>query len=597
MRRHFFSFFVLAVFSWLFFPLRTAAADPKPVIKDSQYAAAFVSQSIADPVAIQAGETKTVTVRFKNVGSATWAALGSRFVSAYTVEPRDRPSAFAGADWISAKQTNAIQQITKPGEIAELSVAFTAPATPGTYTEQFYLAAENHTWIRGGYFFITFTVAERAAPVVQAHKFIQSPQAVEAKGGERVSLILAFQNLGSTAWHTVALRAKSPVHIAQSGSLSFADETWIGPDLVVQKSQTVRPQEFLRETVYFRAPRHIGTYTAGFQLEIDGVLVPDVEVEVPVTVTEYAPEHDITVLEPSPSLVSYRLPAEPRIRVGLWQSPEFVQFRSEEDDYAVFAGETQVGILPRQRFGILKMENGQYSFKGGDVEILSNEYLRLAPLNHSHATFILWNYNRRVSWKGAGNFNEYRGALEYRRGERKGDLWAVNDLLLEDYIRGVAENSNGAPAEYLKSQTVAQRSYAYATIQSDKYGIFDVVATTGDQLYLGVLSEKLTPNFVAAAEATRGRMVLYEDKVVLTPYFANADCRTRGWHEVWGGALKPWLVSVQTTYDCAAGRGKKGHGVGMSQLDASARAKNEGLDFTALLHYYYTGVTIEKLYE
>ena len=92
-------------------------------------------------------------------------------------------------------------------------------------------------------------------------------------------------------------------------------------------------------------------------------------------------------------------------------------------------------------------------------------------------------------------------------------------------------------------------------------------------------------------------MVLYNGTVVLTPYFANSDCRTRGWHEVWGGAVKPWLVSVKTTYDCAAGRGKKGHGVGMSQLDASARAKQEGLDFEALLHYYYTDITVERLYE
>ena len=39
-----------------------------------------------------------------------------------------------------------------------------------------------------------------------------------------------------------------------------------------------------------------------------------------------------------------------------------------------------------------------------------------------------------------------------------------------------------------------------------------------------------------------------------------------------------------------------GHGVGMSQMDASNRAKNEGLDFVDLLKYYYTGVELEKLY-
>ena len=61
--------------------------------------------------------------------------------------------------------------------------------------------------------------------------------------------------------------------------------------------------------------------------------------------------------------------------------------------------------------------------------------------------------------------------------------------------------------------------------------------------------------------------------------------------------MKPWLVAVKTNYDCARGRQKNGHGVGMSQLDASARAKEEGIDHVALVKYYYTGVEVERVYE
>lgn len=253
--------------------------------------------------------------------------------------------------------------------------------------------------------------------------------------------------------------------------------------------------------------------------------------------------------------------------------------------------------MPKNKLAVLKFSDGQYQFKATGLEIASDQYIRLSPVSNPRAVFTLWNYNRAVKWKGPRNFNLYRGALEYRRGEVKDDLWVINDLLLDDYVEGIGENANSSPAEYLKAQTVAQRSYAYATIQANKYGIFDVVATTGDQLYLGVESERITPNFVAAAEATRGQMVTYESKIVITPYFGNSDCRTRAWTEKWGGAVKPWLVSVQTTYDCARGRRKNGHGVGMSQLDASARAKEEGLDHVALVKYYYTGVEVERVYE
>jgi len=44
------------------------------------------------------------------------------------------------------------------------------------------------------------------------------------------------------------------------------------------------------------------------------------------------------------------------------------------------------------------------------------------------------------------------------------------------------------------------------------------------------------------------------------------------------------------------GKRQLGHGVGMSQRDASLRAKNENLNFVSLLKYYYTDVEVEQLY-
>ncbi len=601
-------FFLIFLFAALL-PAAAEAKDPKPTIRDDAYSARFVSQSIVDPIVISAGETQQVTIRFRNTGTATWNATGARYVSAYTVEPRDRASLFRSPSWTSSKQTAAILKSVKPGETGEVTIALSAPATSGTYEEEFYLAAENYSWVAGGYFYLKINVVPntKATPdpvpatapsSAKANSFLQSPKVVEAKGGDPVPLIIGFQNMGTGEWKRYGLVLKQEISVA-AAMPSFADATWADPIVVFRKDKVVSRGGTTRDEVLFRAPRTVGTYTAIFHLEVDGAVLDEPVIEIPITVTDNAPDHYVEPFgagQPLPPQ-AYLLPEEPRIRVGLWQSPEFVQFRSEDDEYNVFSGQVQVGVLPRQQFGILKMENGQYSFHGGGREILSDDYIRLSPTNNPHASFILWNYTRRVSWKGPGNFNRYRGAFEFRRGETRANIWVVNDLLLEDYVRGIAENSNGAPSEYLKAQTVAQRSYAYATIQSNKYGIFDVVATTGDQLYLGIESERITPNFVAAADATRGVMVRYENNVVLTPYFANSDCRTRSWTEVWGGSVKPWLTPVKTTYDCAAGRGKKGHGVGMSQLDASARAKQEGLDFAALLHYYYTDVSIERLYE
>ena len=174
----------------------------------------------------------------------------------------------------------------------------------------------------------------------------------------------------------------------------------------------------------------------------------DAVIELPVTVTQNAPDYDQVISDTIPATASpaYRLISEPRIRVGLWQRPEsYVQFRAPEDEYIVFMGETKVGILPANTLGVLKFVDSQYSFKGGDIDVASDQYIRLSPVSNPHAVFTLWNYSRFVKWKGPENFNSYRGALELRRGEITDDVWAVNDILLEDYVRGIGENGNNSP--------------------------------------------------------------------------------------------------------------------------------------------------------
>ena len=92
-------------------------------------------------------------------------------------------------------------------------------------------------------------------------------------------------------------------------------------------------------------------------------------------------------------------------------------------------------------------------------------------------------------------------------------------------------------------------------------------------------------------------MATYDNNVVITPYFGHAVCRTKSWTETWGGTTKPWLVPVQTTYDCQYYGSFFGHGVGMSQMDASRRATAESAGWQDLVKYYYTGVKVEKIFE
>ena len=597
-------------------PTFAQAAEPEVTGRDNGYAARYVSQTVPDPIEIEAGTTKEVTITFKNVGTKTWNASGSRYISAYTMDPRYRESDFAGSGWKSKKQTAAIGGSAAPGKTTTLTISLTAPEKTGEYTEKFYLAAENYSWVEDGYFFLKMNVVPKKvvaapAPVASAEEVVTEPEEetptfegknigqnisnVSVPGGHEIRLIALFQNTGDVEWSDYALTANTPTTLA-GDSLTFADTRWANATTAIKKTNPISAGAVAREEFYFRAPTKKGTYKAQFSLQVAGSPIDGAMSEVTVHVTENAP---LNYTPPSfgssaPALSeSVRLSAEPRIRVGMQLPMDFVQFRSESHDYRVMVNDEEIGILPATNLGVFKHDGMNYSFKGADVDYLGPDHVRLEPDGDARAIFALSNYDRHVRWKGPNNFNTYRGAFEYRQGKVDKLMYAVNDLLMGDYVAGIAETSNRAPVEYIKALLVAARTYAYKSM--DKYPFFDVLGNTYDQLYLGYESERLMPNVAQAARDTRGYMVTYEGEIVTTPYFANSTGMTKSWAAVWGGRTpRPWLVPVVAEYD--RGQPIRGHGVGMSARDAAIRADKEGASWEELIKHYYTGVEVEKIF-
>lgn len=575
------------------------AADPKPTIRDDAYSARYVSQSTPDPIVMQAGETKTVQIRFKNTGTTTWNSKGSRYISAYTMEPRDRVSVFLGK-----KQTNPIDASVAPGEIGTLTLTITAPTKPGKYTEAFYLAAENYSWMKGGYFYLDITVvaaktstvspttpkAESSnvgASLTKKVKVVgQSKKQVSVAGGEEISLKVLLQNIGTESWNGYRLAAK------ETGGASLVHDSWASANIITTSETVIAPGAVIKETIRFRAPAKVGTYSAQFSL----VDVAGDHAVVTITVTEDA-NGDIETEYPNEEGVvgeTPKLSEEPRIRVGLLGEGNTAQFVSYEDDYRILTDGQEVGVLPQKKVALIIFDNGTYRFRGAGLEINTKGVLRLEPATNPHAVIQVMNglKDRSVSWVGSSAFTNYRGAVEYRRGEKDGELYVVNDLLLEDYVAGIAETGKEVHEEAVKANIVAARTYAY--LSKGKYSFFDVLGSTYDQLYLGADVAQYLPKVPSAAQTTRGRMVTYNGEVVTTPYFGNSNGSTKSWSSVWGGANKPWLVPVVATYD--KGKRQFGHGVGMSQRDAALRAQKDGWTYTEILGHYYTDTTLTLMY-
>lgn len=70
-------------------------------------------------------------------------------------------------------------------------------------------------------------------------------------------------------------------------------------------------------------------------------------------------------------------------------------------------------------------------------------------------------WDRKPSWDKSGTMNDnlFRGKIEIRN--ENGKIVLINELPLEDYLKGLAETSNGDHVEKMKTIVVAARSYAY----------------------------------------------------------------------------------------------------------------------------------------
>lgn len=154
-----------------------------------------------------------------------------------------------------------------------------------------------------------------------------------------------------------------------------------------------------------------------------------------------------------------------------------------------------------------------------------------------------------------GNRN-YRGRMEIGR-YGKDNLTAVNIVPLEEYLYGVvpSEMPSSWPLEALKAQAVCARSYAlikagYGGASNAKKG-YKMVDTVASQVYKGYLAETAKTN--EAVDATRGKMVCYNNKVVAAYYFSTSGGKTESSKAVWAVDL-PYLQSVPGGYESDSGK-------------------------------------------
>lgn len=563
----------------------------------AEYGALQVSMTGGGAIAMKPGEKKQITVEYKNTGTAAWANTGARYVSLYTYGPKYRTSVFQDTSWASKTQPAKLKESKVATEkIGTLTFTLKAPTKTGTYKETFQLAAENKAWIPGSLFTLNINVADNPSPVpapapatggaLGAAVLLRSAKSVTAPGNGKVDFTVGIKNTGTKAWTRRELRKDVPT----------------SSDIVAAKAEaTIEPGGLDFFSFSFNAPSGKGSFIMRYVLVVDGEAVPDFYVDIPIEVTSeaYVPG---PVFVPTPAVPGVSdaeaIGEEPMLRVGI------LIVDGETDNQVVVAcrgawelrSETGAVLadMDAARAVTALYKKGGYWYDAGAGFVQHAGPLRFVP-DEANSVCEVTNWDRRRTRGSDRAYNAYRNVLELRYNGTKDRTWLINELPMEWYLKGLGETSNISHREFQKALITTARTFAtYHWERGTKRGAegFHVTGYADDQVYRGYGQEEVSPNIVQSVEDTRGRILTYEGRLALTPYFSRSDGRTRDWSEVWGGSVA-WLKSVSAPCDAERGYKLWGHGVGMSATEALCQA-NKGVQWRDILAYFYSGTSLLK---
>jgi len=505
--------------------------------------------------------------------------------------------------------------------------------------------------------FLNPSTALAAEAIYKAQRIKQSyPGIINAQAGKAFTFWVKYKNIGTATWYNhgdnlVAINNSEP-YGRKSAFQHQWWRTWYCPARLLESS--VKPGEIGTFRFAMQVPEIPGLYSEKFQLAVKNVdWMPGGNLEIIIRVenpnykgTPISTVNKKTLAKKLSSETSlsknHSSPQKKESKIAERIIPKFnpKRYKAKKlEDYEKIdllqnvysAGtnqkenrgpEIRIGLYSTQNPIIIKA-NGHYEIRDnrnkllvkltkgeqtttkfdfdkkryylnsdGKRILMTDSYLRFIPKENDIIFEIVSNKNTNT-WK---NYTKFRGKLEIRLTD-EGTLWIINELPMEDYLKGSAEAGNNNPQDYLKAMAIAERTYAlYHLLNPTKHAKRNFVLTShaGDQVYRGYSRELISPNVVSAVEATKGLIVTYDNKIAITPYFSQSDGYTRSWENVWGGEAKPWLKPKYVPYD--SGKKMLGHGVGMSAWGAWDMAKNRGYNFEEILKYFYTGVELKRVY-
>lgn len=209
-------------------------------------------------------------------------------------------------------------------------------------------------------------------------------------------------------------------------------------------------------------------------------------------------------------------------------------FAAEEAVRVLIARDvTSVSLMVKGSFEVRDMDNNRLVHKGRNLK------KNVIGLSGNRINFP---YLKKGAWASlqitplsggyvSVNKRSYKGKINLIAGD--GRLLVVNELGLEDYLRGVISNevAHYWPMEALKAQAIIARTYALYQKQFTKNKYFDLTSDVYSQVYGGRPAQRWRTN--RAVDLTRAKALTFQGNLFPAYYHATCSGKTEDAAELW----------------------------------------------------------------
>lgn len=539
-------------------------------VKSPDYDYQFVSLNVTKDK-LKPGETTEAKLVLKNTSSISWKRDGKNRLMIGTENPRDHIARILGK--ADTRLAYMVEREVAPNANATFIIKIVAPSNPGIYREYFAPVVEGITWLPFKQNYVEINVYDDSVSAKYTgtlHSFSMLPS-------ERKVLDFVFQNAGNSRW---SRNSTSPLNF------EIKSDSGLRASVPILAKDSVLPGQSIKISITLASPAREGSYKFSIMPRSGtGKLMASPEQFVlRVSKNPVSETSTVSTIDTASSTVVKQI----KVAISFQGNPVI----SADGAFSVYDGAGKLADFLKDEKVSVIYDQQKFQIKGSKQAFVTSNPPRFQAA--SGAYLRIDNYENRPAWDTTYNDNEYKGQLYVYY--YQGALQVVNELPMEDYLKGLAEISAKDPYEKIKAVIVLARSYAtyYTTIAQKfpgaPYDLTDDPARS--QKYLGHAFEERNLTGVKAVNDTTGQVVTYNGKIIKTPYFSSDDGRTRSAQEVWGWTDTPYLQSVDDP-GCK-GMTLNGHGVGLSGCGSKYLA-GQGKTYIEIIKYYFKGVEVKKI--